>query len=157
MTLCCFRMTYYNQMFYFRQIIGIFFLKGGQHRPLFVYLVRLKHKSYSKILSFITRKKLPQRGLNPEPSGPKANLVTTMPRQLLNSATPFNQVGSSGLVVMGGNSHAEGCGFESWHHILDGDIETLFNLFAQPLFAVTCAQSHFICALHFGNNDDRIE
>ena len=28
--------------------------------------------------------------------------------------------GSPGLVVMGGDSCSKGCGFESWHRILDG-------------------------------------
>ena len=28
--------------------------------------------------------------------------------------------GSPGLVVMGGDSRSKGCGFESWHRILDG-------------------------------------
>ena len=34
--------------------------------------------------------------------------------------------GSPGLVVMGGDSRSEGCGFESQHHILDGYILLLF-------------------------------
>ena len=33
---------------------------------------------------------------------------------------------SPGLVVMGGDSCPEGCGFESQHHILDGHFFTLF-------------------------------
>ena len=32
--------------------------------------------------------------------------------------------GSPGLVVMGGDSCSEGCGFKSWHHILDGHFYT---------------------------------
>ena len=36
-----------------------------------------------------------------------------------------NKDGSSGLVVMGGDSRFEGCGFESQCHILDGHFFTL--------------------------------
>ena len=32
----------------------------------------------------------------------------------------YSQGGSPGLVVMGGDSHSEGHGFESLHRILDG-------------------------------------
>ena len=34
--------------------------------------------------------------------------------------------GSPGLVVMGGDSCSEGCGFESQHRILDGHVSHLF-------------------------------
>ena len=34
--------------------------------------------------------------------------------------------GNSGLVVMGGDSRPEGCGFESQHRIPDGHISHLF-------------------------------
>ena len=34
------------------------------------------------------------------------------------------QDGSPGLVVKGRDSHTEGCGFESRHHILDGHFST---------------------------------
>ena len=34
--------------------------------------------------------------------------------------------GSPGLVVMGGDSHSEGCGFESRLHILDGHFSHIF-------------------------------
>ena len=37
--------------------------------------------------------------------------------------------GSPGLVVMGGDSCSEGCGFESQHQILDGHFFTYFCLF----------------------------
>ena len=36
------------------------------------------------------------------------------------------QGGSSGLVVVGGDSFSEGCGFKSQHHILDGHFSHLF-------------------------------
>ena len=29
-------------------------------------------------------------------------------------------------MVMGGDSHSEGCRFESWHHILDGHFSHIF-------------------------------
>ena len=29
-------------------------------------------------------------------------------------------------MVMGGDSRSEGCGFESWHHILDGHFSHIF-------------------------------
>ena len=34
--------------------------------------------------------------------------------------------GSPGLVVMGRDSRSEGCGFESWHCILDGHFSQIF-------------------------------
>ena len=34
--------------------------------------------------------------------------------------------GSPGLVVMGEDSRAKGCGFESQHHILDGHFSHIF-------------------------------
>ena len=34
-----------------------------------------------------------------------------------------NMGGSPGLVVMGGVSYSEGCGFESQHHILAGQVD----------------------------------
>ena len=36
--------------------------------------------------------------------------------------------GSTGLVVMGGDSCSEGRGFESWHHILDGHFSHIFGV-----------------------------
>ena len=33
--------------------------------------------------------------------------------------------GSSGLVVIGRDSHSKGRGFDSWHHILDGHFSHL--------------------------------
>ena len=36
--------------------------------------------------------------------------------------------GSPGLVVMGGDSFAEGCGFKSQRHILDGHFSHIFNV-----------------------------
>ena len=33
---------------------------------------------------------------------------------------------SPGLVVMGRDSHSEGCGFKSRHHILDGHFSHIF-------------------------------
>ena len=36
--------------------------------------------------------------------------------------------GSLGLVVMGGNSCTDGCGFESQHHILDGHFSHVFGV-----------------------------
>ena len=38
--------------------------------------------------------------------------------------------GSPGLVVMGGDSCFEGCGFESHHRILDGYLKTTTNAFS---------------------------
>ena len=36
--------------------------------------------------------------------------------------------GSPGLVVMGRDSRSEGCGFESWHRILDGHFFHIYLL-----------------------------
>ena len=43
-----------------------------------------------------------------------------------NPNKPFGGLGggSPGIVVMGRDSHFEGCGFESQHHILDGHFFT---------------------------------
>ena len=34
--------------------------------------------------------------------------------------------GRPGLVVIGGDSCSEGCGFKYWHHILDGHFLQIF-------------------------------
>ena len=39
---------------------------------------------------------------------------------LENTQSPRGLGGSPGLVVKGGDSHSEGCGFESQHRILNG-------------------------------------
>ena len=43
--------------------------------------------------------------------------------------------GSPGLVVMGGYSHSEGCGFISWRPILDG----------HEIFTVICCKNCIVC------------
>ena len=45
--------------------------------------------------------------------------------------------GSPGLVVMGGDSCSEGCGFESQHHILNGHFSHLFVVKIVILFEKT--------------------
>ena len=46
--------------------------------------------------------------------------------------------GSPGLVVMGRDSHSEGRGFESWHHILDGCrcSQEMFDVASKMKFAI---------------------
>ena len=43
--------------------------------------------------------------------------------------------GSPGLVVMGDDSSSKGCGFESWHHILDG----------HDIFTLICCKNCIVC------------
>ena len=43
-----------------------------------------------------------------------------------NGSKNFYKGGSPGLVVMGGNSHSKGHGFESQHRILDGHFSHIF-------------------------------
>ena len=42
------------------------------------------------------------------------------------SQDKVRNLGSPGLVVMGGGSCSEGCGFDSQHHTLDGHFSNLF-------------------------------
>ena len=44
---------------------------------------------------------------------------------------------SPGLVVMGGDSCSEGCGFKSHHHVLDGYFSHLFVVKFYCLFQMT--------------------
>ena len=43
--------------------------------------------------------------------------------------------GSPGLVVMGDDSCSKGCGFESWHRILDG----------HDIFTLICCKNCIVC------------
>ena len=44
----------------------------------------------------------------------------------MNHLTQAKIYGSPGLVVMGGDSCSEGCGFESWHYLLDAYFSHIF-------------------------------
>ena len=46
-----------------------------------------------------------------------------------------SQGGSPGLVVMGGDSCSKGCGFKSWHCILDGHYSHIFVVKIEMMFA----------------------
>ena len=43
---------------------------------------------------------------------------------------------SPGLVVMGGDSSSEGCGFKSWHQILDGHFSHTFVVKIVMMFVI---------------------
>ena len=51
-------------------------------------------------------------------------------------AVTINSMGGSpGLVVMGGDSCSKGCGFKSWHCILDGHYSHIFVVKIEMMFA----------------------
>ena len=50
---------------------------------------------------------------------------------------PSPKIGSSGVVVMGGDSCSKGCGFESQHHVLNGHFSHLFDVKLRRLFEKT--------------------
>ena len=57
-------------------------------------------------------------------------LLRMFTSHLIANAHPDHQVtiAHHGLVVMGGDSCSEGCGFESQHHILEGHFSHIFVL-----------------------------